>query len=100
MPKPLPSSRRTWVAAWAVLCVAGTAATAALNASPAPGPRPGTSHEPVSAECAAYIAAVERELAKAAERTGEEGGVLAFTRVRTGAEDCDDELRDHLDGYR
>ena len=31
MPKPLRISRRTWVGAWAALCAAGIAATAALN---------------------------------------------------------------------
>ncbi|WP_445527469.1 hypothetical protein [Streptomyces cyslabdanicus] len=39
MPKPLRMSRRSWVAAWAVLCAAGLAATAELNASLAPAPQ-------------------------------------------------------------
>ncbi|MEV7794525.1 hypothetical protein [Streptomyces sp. NPDC087512] len=89
-------SRRTWVAVWAVLCAAGVAATAALNASSAPDPRP---EAPVSAECAEYIADVETQLAKA-RKEGTDDGVLAFTRRRAGAEDCGDELRDHFDGDR
>ncbi|WP_395570418.1 hypothetical protein [Streptomyces sp. BK79] len=89
-------SRRRWVAAWAVLCAAGVAATAALNASPAPDPRP---EKPVSRECAEYIADIEARLAEA-KREGEDEGVLAFSRRRAGAEACDDEIRDHFDGGR
>ncbi|MFC9288055.1 hypothetical protein [Streptomyces sp. NPDC057052] len=59
MLKPLRMSRRTWGAAWAVLCAAAIAATAALNASPAPDPQPEKS---VSVECAAYIADIETQL--------------------------------------
>ncbi|MFH9041378.1 hypothetical protein ACH4FA_18820 [Streptomyces sp. NPDC017966] len=97
MPKPIWTSRRTWVAAWAVLCAAGLAATAGLNASPAPDPRPERS---VSAECAEYVADIERQLAKA-EQGGEKDVVLTFSRVQVGTEDdCGDELRDHLRGVR
>ncbi|MFJ6943296.1 hypothetical protein ACISU4_01320 [Streptomyces wuyuanensis] len=96
MPKPLRMSRRTWVAAWAVLCAAAIAATAALNASPAPDPQP---EKPVSAECAAYIADIEKKLAKA-KVEGNDDGVLAFTRTRVGADDCSDEILDHFSGYR
>ncbi|MFD5164026.1 hypothetical protein ACFWMJ_39280 [Streptomyces hawaiiensis] len=96
MPKPLRMSRRTWVAAWVVLCVAGIAATAALNAFPAPDPQP---DKPVSAECAAYIADIETQLAKA-KREGNDDGVLSFTRTRAGAEDCSDEVLDHFSGAR
>ncbi|MGX8279861.1 hypothetical protein [Streptomyces sp. PBSH9] len=49
MSKPIRMGRRTWVAAWAVLCAAGLAATAALQDSSASQPRPA---ESVSAECA------------------------------------------------
>ncbi|MER5842742.1 hypothetical protein ABT099_21005 [Streptomyces prasinus] len=94
MPKPLRMSRRTWVAAWAVLCAAAIAATAALNASPAPDPKP---EKPVSAECAAYIADIEKKLAKA-KVEGNDDGVLAFTRTRVGADDCSDEILDHFSG--
>lgn len=93
MPKPLRMSRRTWDAAWAVLCVAGIAATAALNAFPAPGPQP---EKPVSAE---YIADIETQLAQA-KREGNDDGVLAFTRTRVGADDCSDEVLDHFSGDR
>jgi hypothetical protein len=89
-------SRHTWVAAWAVLCVAGVAATAALNASPAPDPHP---EKPVSAECAEYIADVEAQLAEA-KREGNDDGVLAFSRMRTGADDCSDEILEHFSGDR
>jgi hypothetical protein len=99
MPKPLRTSRRTWVAAWAVLCAGGIAATAALNASPAPDPQPEKHAQPVSAECAEYIRHIQTELAKAKEE-GMDDGVLAFTRIRVGAEDCSDELRDHFNGDR
>ncbi|MFH8500516.1 hypothetical protein [Streptomyces coeruleorubidus] len=96
MPKPLRMSRRTWVAAWAVLCAAAIAATAALNASPAPDPQP---EKPVSAECAAYIADIEKKLAKA-KVEGNDDGVLAFTRTKVGADDCSDEILDHFSGDR
>ncbi|MDK1349077.1 hypothetical protein QNO09_38700 [Streptomyces sp. 378] len=96
MPKPLRRSRRTWVAAWAVLCVAAIVVTAALNAFPAPDPQP---EKPVSAECAEYIADIETRLAKA-EVEGNEDGVLAFTRTRVGADDCSDEILDHFSGDR
>jgi hypothetical protein len=85
-----------WVAAWAVLCVAGIAATAALNAFPAPDPQP---EKPVSAECAEYIADIETQLAKA-KVEGNDGGVLAFSRTRVGADDCSDEILDHFSGDR
>ncbi|MEW1869235.1 hypothetical protein AB0420_14030 [Streptomyces caelestis] len=97
MPKPIRTSRRTWVAAWAVLCAAGLAATAGLNASPAPDPRP---ERPVSAECAEYVADIEKQLAEAGKEDGGDG-VLAFSRVRVGTgDDCTEELRDHLRGDR
>ncbi|MET7296206.1 hypothetical protein ABZS79_29465 [Streptomyces griseoloalbus] len=97
MPKPIRMSRRTWVAAWVVLCAVGLAATAELNASSTPDPQPG---QPVSAECAEYIADIEMQLAKA-EQEGEEDGVLTFSRVQVGTEDdCLDELRDHFRGDR
>ncbi|MFG2142242.1 hypothetical protein [Streptomyces sp. NPDC048650] len=98
MPKPIRMSR-TWVAAWAVLCAAGLAATAQLNASSAPAPQP---EKPVSAECAAYIADIEMQLAKAkAKQEGRGDGVLAFSRVKVGAEDdCRDDLRNHFRGDR
>jgi hypothetical protein len=99
MLKPLRTSRRTWVVAWGVLCVGGIAATTALNASPAPDPQSDHHGQPVSAECAEYIGHIETELAKAREE-GRDDGVLAFTRIRVGAEDCSDELRDHFSGAR
>ncbi|MFD5493277.1 hypothetical protein ACTWJ9_30170 [Streptomyces sp. GDS52] len=90
-------SRRSWVAAWAVLCAAGLAATATLNASSAPEPQPEKS---VSAECAERIADIEAQRAKA-EQEGKEDGVLVFSRVQVGTEgDCRDDLRNHFRGDR
>lgn len=95
MPKPIRMNRRTWVAAWAVLCLAGLAATARLNASSAPDPQP---EKPVSAECAKYIADIEMRLAKARQESKGEG-VLAFTRIQSGTDDhCQDDLRNHFRG--
>ncbi|MFE6199145.1 hypothetical protein [Streptomyces sp. NPDC057838] len=96
MPKPLRMSRRMWVATWAVLCVAASAATAALNASPPPDPQP---EQPVSAECAEYIADIEKKLARA-KAEGNDDGVLAFTRTRVGADDCSDAILDHFSAGR
>jgi hypothetical protein len=76
----------------------GIAATAWLNAASAPDPRP---EVPVSPECAEYIADIEKQLAEAkAKQQGADGGVLAFSRSKVGAEDCSDELRDHFGGDR
>ncbi|WP_077797072.1 hypothetical protein [Streptomyces sp. JHA26] len=96
MPKPLRMRRRTWVAVWVVLCAAGIAATAALNASPAPDAQP---EKPVSAECAEYLADIETQLAEA-RQNGNDDGVLALSRTRVGADDCSDEIRDHFGGDR
>ncbi|MFB8143962.1 hypothetical protein [Streptomyces parvus] len=93
MPEPIRMRRRTWVAAWAVLCAAGLAATAALQDSSASHPQPAKS---VSAECHELIEDVKRQLAKAGQQ-GEEGGILAFSRGPASTfEDCGDELRSHL----
>lgn len=97
MSKPIRMRRRTWVGAWAVLCAAGLAATAVLHGSPASDPQPARS---VSAECDQLIAEVEKQLAKSGQQRGEEA-IVAFSRVSVGTlEDCDDELRSHLDGVR
>lgn len=87
-------SRRAWGAAWVTLCAVGIAATAGLNASSTPDPR----EKPVSAECAEYIANIEKQLAKA-KREGESNEMQGFALIRVGTEDdCDDELHDHLRG--
>ncbi|MFF5968747.1 hypothetical protein ACFY64_34635 [Streptomyces collinus] len=96
MPKPIRMSRRTWVAGWVLLCGVGIAATAGLNASSAPDPH---HEEPVSPECAEYIADIETQLAKAKQQ-GTDDGVLAFSRSTVGADDCSDEIRDHFGGDR
>ncbi|WP_121717659.1 hypothetical protein [Streptomyces sp. E5N91] len=96
MSEPLRTSRRRWVAAWAVTAAVGLVATAVLNSSSTRAPRP---EEPVSAVCAERIADIEKQLAKAG-REGDDG-VLTFSRVEGGAaDDCDEELRDHFGGGR
>ncbi|CAM5239380.1 MULTISPECIES: hypothetical protein [Streptomyces] len=93
MSKPIRMSRRTWVAAWVVLCAAGLAATSALQASSASKPEPA---ESVSAQCDELIAEVKKQLAKA-EQQREEEAILAFSGGSAGTlEDCDDELRSFL----
>ncbi|MFE7712341.1 hypothetical protein ACFU6I_42850 [Streptomyces sp. NPDC057486] len=95
MPKPIRMSRRSGVAAWAVLCAAGLAATAELNASSAPAPQP---EKPVSAECAERIADIETQLAKA-KQEDKGDGMLVFSRVQVGTEDdCRDDLLNHFRG--
>ncbi|MFF4829494.1 hypothetical protein ACFY20_42695 [Streptomyces sp. NPDC001312] len=95
MLKSIRMSRRSWVAAWAVLCAAGLAATAKLNASSAPAPQPEKS---VSGECAERIADIETQLVKA-KQEGKGDGMLVFSRVRVGTEDdCRDDLRNLFRG--
>lgn len=97
MPKPIRMSHRTWVAAWAVLCGAGLAATAELKDSSAPGPQ---SVKPVSAECREYIADLEVQLAGAGQE-GKGDVVLAFSRSQVGTgEGCHDALRDYFRRHR
>ncbi|WP_097869320.1 hypothetical protein [Streptomyces sp. rh34] len=98
MPEPIRMSRRTCAIAWAVLCVAGFAATAGLKAASESGPRP---EKPVSAECGEYIAYIEMQLGKA-KLEGEGDQILAFSRGRFvgTADDCGDDLRDHFRGDR
>jgi hypothetical protein len=100
MPRTTWTRHRTPVAVWAVLCAASLAATVVLNTSPAPGPRqPKEPEEPLSTECAAFVAELEKQLAEAREG-GREGDVLLFVRTRVGAEDCHDVLPSHLAGGR
>ncbi|MGW8983442.1 hypothetical protein ACWGQ9_12365 [Streptomyces parvus] len=95
MSKPIRMRRRTWAGVWAVLCAAGLAATAALQNSSAPDPRPAKT---VSAECDELIAEVKKQLAKPGQQR-EEVGILAFSRGSASTlEDCDDELRRYLLG--
>lgn len=89
-------SRRTWVAAWAVLCVVGIAATTALNASGKSGEQP---ERPVGTECAEYISEIETQLDRA-KAEGDDDGVIALSRTRVGADDCHDEILDHFGGDR
>ncbi|MFF6952923.1 hypothetical protein ACFZAD_30260 [Streptomyces iakyrus] len=96
MPTPIRTSRRTWVVGWVLLCGVGIAATAVLDATSAPDPRP---EESVSPECAEYIADIETQLAKAKQQ-GSDDGVLAFSRSKVGADDCSDEIHDHFGGRR
>ncbi|MFH9202112.1 hypothetical protein ACH4KO_31695 [Streptomyces anulatus] len=95
MPKPIRMGRRTWVAAWAVLCVAGLAATAGLKSASTPDPQP---ESPVSAECREFIASVKTQLDKAEPEGGD--GILAFSRGQVSTVDCTDELRNLFRGER
>ncbi|MFD5347516.1 hypothetical protein ACFWJY_28100 [Streptomyces anulatus] len=95
MPKPIRMGRRTWVAAWAVLCVAGLAATAGLKSASAPDPPP---ERPVSAECREFITGVKKQLGQAEEDGGD--GILAFSRGQVSTVDCADELRNLFRGER
>ncbi|WP_425839734.1 hypothetical protein [Streptomyces fractus] len=95
MPRPIPNSRRAWIATWAVLCATGLAATYGLNRSSEPEAPP---EKPVSAQCAELIRSIEGQLAKN-QREGKKGGVVAFSRIRNpGEDDCDDALHDHFGG--
>ncbi|APS17678.1 membrane protein [Streptomyces sp. Tue 6075] len=95
MSKPIRMRRRTWAGAWVVLCAAGLAATAALQNSSAPEPRPAKT---VSAECDELFAEVKKQIAKSGQQREEEG-ILAFSRGSASTvEDCDDELRRYLLG--
>lgn len=96
MPKPIRMGRRTWVAAWAVLCVAGLAATAGLKSASAPDPQP---ERPVSAECREFIAGIKKQLDKA-DREGGGDGIVAFSRGQASTVDCTDELRNLFPGER
>jgi hypothetical protein len=96
MPKPIRMSRRAWAVGWAVLCVAGLAATAGLRAAPVPTSPPAM---PVSAECREYIADIEKQLDKA-KQEGEGDGILAFSRSGGSTVDCTDELRNLFTGKR
>ncbi|MFF6907179.1 hypothetical protein ACFY9Q_14680 [Streptomyces sp. NPDC012389] len=81
-------SRRAWLLAWAVLCVAGLTATSWLQARP---------ERPVKAECREYIAEIEGRMQAAKSYSEGEGGIVAFSRDRT---DCTDELDDLFRGDR
>ncbi|MYW30212.1 hypothetical protein [Streptomyces sp. SID2119] len=94
MPNPRRMSRRAWVLTWALLCVAGLAATAWLQAAAsAPEARP----EYIKAECREYIAEIEGRIHVAKSNSKGEGAIVAFSRDRT---DCAEELDDLLGGGR
>ncbi|MFI5665135.1 hypothetical protein [Streptomyces sp. NPDC051684] len=96
MPRPIPSGRRAWIAAWVVLCAAGLAATYGLNTSSEPDPKP---EKPVSAQCAKLIDDIEGQLARN-KRDGKGGGAVAFSRVRNAdGDDCGDALHEHFGGH-
>ncbi|MFE5206923.1 hypothetical protein [Streptomyces sp. NPDC056600] len=101
MHPPAWKNHRVLVAVWAVLCGASLVVTLALEASPAPVPAPASREPggPVSADCAAYVADVERTLAEARQE-GRAVDVQNFTRAESGAEDCDAAVRDHMAGRR
>ncbi|MFD8688421.1 hypothetical protein [Streptomyces sp. NPDC059651] len=94
MPNPIWMSRRSWVAASAVLCAAAPVA-AGPNGPTAPAPRPASS---VGAECPERVADIETQVVKNAWEGADEG-MIVYSRVRTGTEDdCRDGLRIHVRG--
>ncbi|MFJ8950778.1 hypothetical protein ACIRO1_11780 [Streptomyces sp. NPDC102381] len=97
MPKPTPMNRRTLIAAWAVLCVGGLAATSALNGSSASD---STSGKPARTDCDERIADIEKWMAKR-EREEEKSGVISLSSIQVGTEDgCRDAIVDHFDDKR
>ncbi|MBT2379127.1 hypothetical protein J7E90_17660 [Streptomyces sp. ISL-111] len=94
MPNPRRMSRRAGLLTWAVLCVAGLAATAGLQAASAPEAPP---ERRIKAECREYIAEIEGRMHVARSDSKGEGAILVFSRDRT---DCADELNDLLGGDR
>ncbi|MGW0683673.1 hypothetical protein ACWD2L_09980 [Streptomyces sp. NPDC002754] len=95
MPKPM--NRRVLIAAWAVLCLGGLAATFALNAPSAPERQ---AEKPTHADCDARIAKLDKWMA-AREKKEKESGVFALTSVQVDPEDvCHDAIADHLDDRR
>lgn len=102
MPKPTPMNRRTLIAAWAVLCLGGLTATAALNASPTPGQHTGQKPEkqPAHADCDARIAELDKWTA-AREQKDKESGDITFSAVQVEPDDaCHDAIVEHVDDRR
>ncbi|MGD6747779.1 hypothetical protein ACOKM3_38755 [Streptomyces sp. BH106] len=97
MPKPKPMNRRTLIAAWAVLCVGGLAATSALNGSSASDTR---TEKPARTDCDQRIADIEKWTAER-EREEEKSGVISLSSIQVGTEDaCHDAILDHFDDAR
>ncbi|MFF3490321.1 hypothetical protein ACFYWS_03135 [Streptomyces sp. NPDC002795] len=97
MPKPISTSRRAWIAAWAALCVAGLAATSALDDSSTPEQQ---TEKPAHADCDARIADLDKWMA-AREQKEKESGVITLSSVQVDPEDeCHDAIVDHLDDQR
>ncbi|MFI5658472.1 hypothetical protein [Streptomyces sp. NPDC051684] len=102
MPKPIPVNRRSLIAAWAVLCLGGLAATAALNASPTrerqTEPRP--ERQSAHADCDARIAKLDKWMA-VREQEDKESGDATLSAVQVDPEDvCHDAVAEHLDARR
>lgn len=106
MPEPKPTNRRVWIAAWAALCVAGIAATSALNTTSSP-PEP-SRDRPLSADCDQRIADLDKwvaerkqERAEEREEEGKESGIVALSAVHVDDDDvCHDAITEHFDTTR
>ncbi|MCM3298652.1 hypothetical protein [Streptomyces pseudogriseolus] len=75
------------VIVWAMLCVAGLAATEAL-----------TDSSPADADCADSIAEAQAHLADLGSEGDSRGTAVAWISSSSGTDDCLDELRKHFDG--
>lgn len=102
MPEPKPTDRRVWVAAWAVLCVAGLAATSALNATSST-PEP-SGDKPLSSDCDQRITDLEKWVAerkRERDAEGKESGIVTLSAVHVDDEDvCHDAIAEHFAAER
>ncbi|WP_425825625.1 hypothetical protein [Streptomyces fractus] len=90
-------NRRTLIAAWAALCVAGLAATTVLDDSSTPDQRTG---KPARAGCEERIADIEKRMAER-EREEKKSGVFSLSAVQVDPEDvCSDAIRQHFEDAR
>lgn len=91
MPNPRRMSRRAWVLAWAVLCVAGLTATAWLQAAAAPPEARPERH--IKAECQDFMPKMEDRMRLAESNSKGQGSILVFSPPGT---DCSDDVHDFL----
>ncbi|MFE6840795.1 hypothetical protein ACFVFI_39000 [Streptomyces sp. NPDC057705] len=84
-------SRRAWVLAWAVLCVAGLTATAWLQAAAAPPEARPERH--IKAECQDFMPKMEDRMRLAESNSKGQGSILVVSPPGT---DCSDDVHDFL----
>ncbi|MET8468436.1 hypothetical protein ABZY90_05295 [Streptomyces sp. NPDC006422] len=103
MPEPKPTNRRAWIAVWAVMCVAGLAATSALNTSSST-PEPSRDERLGSDGCDRRIADLDQWVAERKQEREEEGkgsGIVALSAVHVDDDDvCHDAITEHFDTKR